>query len=141
MIFISSPYSDLQKSVIKKRVDMITYYAGYLLNQGIVSISPIIVGEQIMKHFNFPSDFNFWDKVCFSYLEKSSEMHVLTLYGWRGSKGVNGEIEYAEKNGIPIKYIDVIDHENGVYDFVENEKMKQRQRLINKIKVAKDGKG
>jgi hypothetical protein len=134
MIFISAPYTSLYKKTIQKRVEMITFYCGYLLNQGIVSISPVVVGEQIMKHFNFPSDFGFWDKVCFTYLEKATEVHVLTIQGWKGSTGVTGEIEFAKKHNIPIKYIDVIDHETGIYDFHEDKKTTAKENYLDKVR-------
>lgn len=137
MIFISAPYSSLYRATIEKRVEIITFYAGYLLNKGIVSISPILVGEQIMKHFNFPSDFEFWDKVCYQYLERSSSVHVLTIQGWKGSKGVTGEIEFARQKNIPIEFIEVHDHENGIYDFHEDEKLTKREQLNEKLKKVK----
>lgn len=105
MIFVSAPYYHFDKDIIQNRVAVVSKYCGRLLNDGIIALSPVCFGHQIVTHCSLPNDFNYWDKFSISVLSKCDEIHVLKISGWKKSKGVQAEIKYAIKNKIKIKYI------------------------------------
>ena len=48
----------------------------------------------------------FWLVQDRPFIEWADEVFVLIISGWKTSKGVQAEIEYAQKLGKPIKYIE-----------------------------------
>lgn len=50
-------------------------------------------------------DFELWMKLDLPLLRMASELHILCIDGWRSSRGVTREIEYATTLGIPVKQV------------------------------------
>lgn len=50
-------------------------------------------------------NFDLWMKMDLPILKNADELHVLCLDGWRTSRGVAREIEFAEQLGIPVKQV------------------------------------
>jgi hypothetical protein len=107
MIFISSPYSSNNHVSTEINYREAAKYAATLARQGHIAISPIAYGHNLAAFRPMPVDWEFWKEFCLTFLSKASSMHVLMLDGWKESKGVTAEIEYAEENNIPIKYIKI----------------------------------
>jgi hypothetical protein len=135
MIFVSAPYSSPYNEIIKKRVKVVSLYSGDLLKKDIMCIAPILIGNTILNECNLPKDFGFWDKLSYAYLDQATEMHVLLMKGWDYSRGVTGEIEFAKRKNIPIKYInysiiDGIPYFNEDYEIAKEEKKATKMRLV-----------
>lgn len=60
------------------------------------------------KHQDMPTNFEFWENFCLTFLSKCDEMHVLKMDGWKFSYGVNMEEQYCNLNNILVKYIDYV---------------------------------
>lgn len=137
MIFLSLPYSHQYKEVVDYRVKMAAIYAGHLMIEGLIPVSPILFGNKILEYVNLPGDFNTWDKLCYAYLDNCKEIHVLCIDGWKQSKGVHGEIAYALKKNIEVKYINISMPQDGLYYFSENQIEMKRLKFTKKLKEYK----
>jgi hypothetical protein len=51
--------------------------------------------------YDMPVTFDFWSKVDYKFLDASERLVVLAMDGWKESKGVQAEIAYADKIGLP----------------------------------------
>lgn len=105
MIFVSAPYYDFDKDIIRSRVAIVSKYCGRLISEGKIAISPICLGHLVVEHCSMPNDFNYWEKYSIKVLSKCNELHVLKIKGWEESRGVSAEIKYAVRHKIKIKYI------------------------------------
>lgn len=104
--FVSSPYSHEDKEIEKLRFEQVSKYVANLVADGRVAFSPITYGHVLCGLQDMPSDFEFWNNFCYTFLGKSTKMIVLKLDGWLESTGVQGEIEFAKKHNIPIAYVE-----------------------------------
>lgn len=107
LIYIAIPYSHPNKEVREHRVRIVSDIAGKLMCEGKVVFSPISHGYQIAKIHDMPTDWEYWERSCKTFLKRCSSMIVVMADGWERSQGVLAEIEVAEELGIPIQYYDV----------------------------------
>jgi len=107
LIFISSPYTHEDKSVVEDRLIKVSNFAAKIVSEGKVVISPIVYGHTLLTFHKMPSDWEFWQNYCETLITKSDKMIVLMLDGWEESDGVKGEIEFATELGLPIEYIEL----------------------------------
>lgn len=105
VIYIASPYTHDDKSVVEMNFKKVTAFAAALVRQGHVAISPITYGHTLVEYRKMPTDWKFWTNFCISLLAKCDELWVLTIDGHDKSKGVAEEIEYARANDIKVFYI------------------------------------
>lgn len=105
MIYIASPYSHPDSEVREARYKAAQKKNAEMLNLGLFAYSPIAHAHPIALEHELPTDFDFWREFNFDMITLAEELHVLTLDGWELSKGVKGEIEYAESLGISVVYI------------------------------------
>lgn len=106
IIYLASPYTHEDKNVRELRFLQVADYTAKQMILGNIVFSPITYGHVLSEHQDMPTDFEFWENFCFTFLSKCSEMHVLKLDGWSLSKGVFAEEQYCRYNDIDIKYID-----------------------------------
>jgi len=104
MIFLSSPYTHIDPEMQHLRYLMACQAAAYLMKQGHIVFSPIAHSHGIARFVD--GDHAFWMKQDLEFLKNCSEMIVLILPGWDRSKGIKEEIEFAESNGITVRYMD-----------------------------------
>ena len=104
-IYLASPYSHKHFLIRKMRFDDVCQRAADLMQDGHVVFSPIAHSHPISQWLDNPNDSDFYLKQDLALLPFFDEMWVLTLDGWRESKGIAREIEYANKLGIKVKYI------------------------------------
>ena len=106
LIYIATPYSHADKSVVEDRYLKVANKAAELMADGYVVMSPIFYGHNLLKYRDMPSDWQFWKNFCETFLCKCDELWVYRIDGWDKSTGVDGEVELAKKLNITIKYID-----------------------------------
>jgi hypothetical protein len=103
-VYLASPYSHPDKAVMQKRFEDVCAAASGLMSRGALVFSPIAHTHPIAVSGCLPRGWDFWklyDEVMIGHAEK---VVVLTLEGWRESKGVAAEIEIAKQLGIPVEY-------------------------------------
>ena len=103
MIYLASPYSASPQANFK----LTEAFVANALRRGRPIFSPVVHCHQISIDYNLPGDFEFWQNYNFKMLSAAHDIWVLTLPGWKESKGVTSEIEFAQTYQIPITYIEV----------------------------------
>lgn len=107
-IYLAIPYSNVDKELSFKVANII---AARLMNKGFIVFSPISHSHSIAEHCGLPTSWEFWKTQDKAFIEWCDEVHVIIL-GKDGfnyidnSKGVQGEIQVANKFHKPIKYIE-----------------------------------
>lgn len=105
MIFLSSPYTHVDKKIQQERYDKVAEIAAKLTSNGEHAFSPIIYGLELCKYKDMPTDFKFWGDFCMNFLKRCDKMYVLQFDGWESSTGVQAEIKFAKENNITIHYL------------------------------------
>jgi hypothetical protein len=113
LIYLAIPYSHPSDEVRNYRLHLVSDIAGKLMNEGKVVFSPISHGDTIAKIHNLPTDWEYWEKSCKSFVSRSTKVIVVMANGWDKSKGVSAEIKLAEQLGIPVEYYSVDDNPIG----------------------------
>lgn len=112
-IYLASPYSDPDPSVRDSRVLAADMAAASLMEQGHIVFSPLSHSHPISRFCKVdPTDHDFWLRQDLAWLRHCDELWVLTLDGWKGSKGIKTEIEEAIRMGIPARYFKTIEKED-----------------------------
>lgn len=106
MIYMASPFSSEYPVIQDYRFTIACRAAGRLLGKGHFIYSPIAHTYAIAKECSLPMVLDFWHAFDRHTISVCKELWVLTIDGWRESKGVTAEIAIAHEFGIPVKYID-----------------------------------
>lgn len=109
MIYLASPYSHPDAAVRRRRFRAACRAAAAMLAKGLMVYSPIVHSTPIAACGLDDMDHDFWMHVDRPYLEWCHMVMVLTLDGWRDSRGVNAEIAVARSMGKPVSFISPAD--------------------------------
>ena len=109
MIYLASPYSHRDAAVRRRRFLAACRAAAAMLAKGLMVYSPIVHSTPIAACGLDDMDHDFWMHVDRPYLEWCHMVMVLTLDGWRESRGVNIEIAQARSMGKPVSFICPVD--------------------------------
>ena len=74
-----------------------------VFREGRIVYSPIVHSHPLAL-LGLPSDWPFWAEHNRAMLERSDVLAVLTLPGWKESRGVAAEIEIATTLRLPLRY-------------------------------------
>lgn len=105
LIYVASPFTSPSKEVERARYQDVVDACARMFEDGFHVMSPIAHCYPMFERGNMPGDFEFWRAYNYAVLSRCEELWVLTIDGWKDSKGVQGEIEFARKRGIPIGYV------------------------------------
>lgn len=114
-VYICSPYTPkgwhklpLVSSLVKiLRERAVSKFSAKLIEKrpDVALYGPITQSARLEKFMSSPTtDFSYWKNIDLHWISKSDVVLVLTLPGWKESKGVQAEIRYAKKHKIPVKY-------------------------------------
>lgn len=95
LIFISTPYSHIDKSIQIERFELTCQMVALLLNQGKFPISPIVHGHPTTK-YGVRGDWEFWRDYCIEFIQSCKSVYVGDIEGWDISTGVKEEIEISK---------------------------------------------
>lgn len=106
-IYLASPYSHADPAVMVARYEAACKRAAELMTYGHAVFSPIAHSHPIADHLppDARTSFEFWMTQDLPLLRYAKELVVLCLDGWKESRGVTREIEFAKALDIPIRYI------------------------------------
>lgn len=105
LTYLCCPYTTPSIAERNARADHATKAAAFLImDRGWNVFSPITHSHP-MHAMGLNGDWDFWSVIDKQYLQMSQRVVVLCLDGWRESKGVCAEIEYAQFLGLPIHYM------------------------------------
>ena len=106
MIYLASPYSHPDEAVRKERAIAALRYTSAQMALGYLIFSPIVYGYQFHACDLTEGDHITWLAFNNYMINKSTEMHVLRLEGWKESAGIKDEWEFAERLGLRIRTVD-----------------------------------
>ena len=101
LIYLASPYSDPDPAIMEARFKAACQASANLMRAGHLIFSPIAHTHPIAQ-FDLPKGWDFWERYDRAILDACSELFVLTLDGWRTSKGVQAELQIARELGLPV---------------------------------------
>jgi nucleoside 2-deoxyribosyltransferase len=107
LIYLASPYSHRYGYIRERRFVEVSQKAAKLMEDGFLVFCPIAHSHPIEIHGmprRMPGDW--WLRQDFAILSKCDELLVYKMPGWDKSYGVAKEIEFANNNNIPIKYLE-----------------------------------
>ncbi len=117
LVYLACPYSHPSKDVEQWRYEESTKAAAWLINEKALNIfSPITHSHPLRMLGGCSGNWKFWEKIDREYIDVSHRLIVLLLDGWKGSVGVQAEIEIASKKGLKIDYL--LPLGAGKYEFV-----------------------
>lgn len=114
MIYLAAPYSHENPEIETERNRIIDNVTMNLVIMGFVVYSPIthgcaLVRSGILDDTEIGTDWKAWKHHCLGMLEKADSMMILALEGWAESKGIDAEIDYCNKNQIPVTILTELD--------------------------------
>lgn len=103
-VYLACPYTSRSLDTRNNREYLATRVAARLMSEGVCVYSPITHGHRIAEHLHrdFVENHSFWMDQCLPILEACDALVVLTVEGWRTSKGVHLEIQRAKELAMPI---------------------------------------
>lgn len=104
LYYFASPYSHSNKLVEIIRYEITIACAAALTKKGLRLLEPIAMCHEQSQRHSLPSGYDFWQERDRGFIDRCDEVLVLQLPGWRESKGVTDEIQYAKKQGKLITY-------------------------------------
>jgi hypothetical protein len=103
-VYVASPYTHQDNNIQGERYRLACAVIIGLMTKGISAFSPVAMNVPIAMMLHSQATWDQWRAFCSEIMSKCDELIVVTLPGWRESKGVQLEIEAAEKLGKPITY-------------------------------------
>lgn len=102
-IYLASPYSHPDAKVRQQRFEAVCKKAAELMLAGHNVFSPVAHSHPISLHLGNSLENQFWLRQDITFLIKwADEMWVLTLDGWKESKGIEVETKVANRKGLPV---------------------------------------
>ena len=94
-IFLAAPYTHPDPEIVNARVTAINAHTALLMNQSHIVFSPISHSHYIAMENDLPTTFEFWKKQNHEFIVWCDSIVILKLDGWKESKGVKDELEFA----------------------------------------------
>lgn len=118
MIYLCTVYSsgaNGDKKVLEERYLKAMDFVAHYKHRHVYS--PILHCHPMAMKYDFPKDYDFWRQKDEAFIRAADEVWVLMSYGWKESKGITEEIQYAKSIGKRVKYFaDIKDLYPGVTD-------------------------
>ncbi len=105
-IYLACPYSYPEENVRLFRFKQANIAASKLMNEGHVVYSAISHTHPIAVDASLPLGWDYWQNVDEVFISLCHTLAVLKLPGWQESKGVNAEMEIAQRLGKSIIFIE-----------------------------------
>lgn len=103
--YLATPYTDFDQGHEQAFIAACRA-AAVLMKQGMFVYSPIAHSHPIAVHGGLdPIDHKFWLNQDKAMLEDCVALLVVMMPGWRESRGIRAEIEYAEEMEKPICFL------------------------------------
>lgn len=105
-VYLASPYSSPDPAIRHQRFIAACEAGIRLFDMGISAFIPVVQSHPIAERMgDRHADHAYWMAVDLPLLAKAAKLIVLTLDGWRESRGVADKIEFAKDRGIPVEYM------------------------------------
>jgi hypothetical protein len=104
-VYLASPYSHNDQNVRYQRYVQATEAVLEIARAQVCVYSPIVHWHAAAVEQGLPYDAEFWRSQNEPIIYSSSELWVLCLDGWRQSKGIKMEKEFAEKQNLTVRHL------------------------------------
>jgi len=105
--YLASPYTHSNPRIVETRYLQALHATHLLLAQRTPIYSPIVHCHHLAHTNNLPTDADFWLWYNKNMLACARKLLVLKLPGWRESKGVEYEMEFAKELSLPLRGVEV----------------------------------
>lgn len=111
-VYLATPYTayyedgKVNQELMNKRYRDVTKCASVLMLWKYIVFSPITHNHNIVLLNDLPRTYEFWLSYDKQFIYWCDELFVLMVDGWKESKGVNWEINYAKEINKPVRYIE-----------------------------------
>jgi hypothetical protein len=106
LIYLASPYTHPDPEVREARYKAARRYTGFAMKCGENIFSPVVYGHQFIHLGDKVIPHYFWQDLNTDLILASREVRVLQLAGWENSRGIQHEVDLAEDNFIPVRYVE-----------------------------------
>ena len=107
LIYLASPYSHPEEEVRDQRYHDVKEVNALMLKSGFMCFCPIVSSYHIAKENQFCTSFDFWGPLDLRILRSCDVFCALTIDGWKESKGMKAEFEYAKALGKSLWTVDM----------------------------------
>ena len=107
IVYLACPYSHLSMDVRLSRFEASAHAAADLIHQGKFVYSPITMTHPIdlvMAEEGETMGSDYWCDFDEAFMRVCSEMIILTIPGWRESRGIAREARFFRDAGKPVRY-------------------------------------
>ena len=105
LLYLASPFSSPLQSVKMDRFIAVCRATLELTRRGMFVFSPMVNSFPLEMFANGGTSWQEWAEIDRAWIEKSDEVWVLCIDGWRESVGVTAELKIAEQLGKPVKFL------------------------------------
>jgi len=102
LYYLASPYSDPDPQVKEYRYLRVMECTARLIDQNIMTFSPILYSHEMSKLYKLPTDAAWWWDFNRTMLDKCGHLIILKTQGYDKSVGVAQEKEHALKMNYPV---------------------------------------
>lgn len=109
IVYLACPYTDLSMEVRVSRFEASARAAAELIHRGMFVYSPITMTHPIDLVMAAEGDTmgsDYWCDFDEAFMSICSKMIILTIPGWKESKGIERERKFFEKFNKPVQYMD-----------------------------------
>jgi hypothetical protein len=103
--YLGTPYSHPDPAVQMFRYRAVTLLAHQFFTQGKLAYSPITHNISL-DHLGIHGCWQVWREFDECMLARCGKLIVFQLPGWKESRGLQNEIEFAQTHGLPTEYIE-----------------------------------
>ena len=107
--YLASPYSHYDKEIEAYRYTLALRATRWLISKRHWCYSPIVHCHDMSLQHDLPGDHIFWRDFNEAMISASKGIVVLTIDGWKESKGIAHELEYAKALKLPVAYMQPIE--------------------------------
>jgi Domain of unknown function (DUF1937) len=115
-IYLASPYSHPDHTLRARRWTAAVDACAWMADVKEMAVySPIVHWHKVAVRHHLPGHNDYWTKQNEAFIIPSSAIWILTIDGWRRSKGVASEISFAMSLSKPILYLQPLEKKRGEY--------------------------
>lgn|GEM_PF-4650121 len=105
LAYLACPFSHPDRRIRFKRYRQCCEVTAALMRLGVLVFSPLAHSVMVHEKYRLPDEWEFWRRIDFAFLDRCTELLVLTLPGWEESVGVQAELARARARGMRITFI------------------------------------
>jgi len=109
LLYIAHPYYHDNPMVMLERYEAVCEACYLMLSSGYKPVSTVMMWHPVKKKFNLEFCEPMIMQTCLCLLITCDMLVVLTLPGWKESKGVQEEVTWARELKLPVRYVSVKD--------------------------------